>query len=171
MTMFTSTADGPDTTRAARPIGTWALQGALTALGAYAALSAQGLGIWTEIGPGPGFFPLVLALALIGLSIAWFFQTPRSTAGLTGDEKAVYRSAAITVLSLVVLAGVVEILGFQLSMFVFLLFHLRWMGKVRWIPSVLVALAGSVGAYHLFSDFLLVPLPLASISPLIELGL
>ena len=154
-----------------RPVGTWAVQAVLVAVGIYVAASSTSLGIWTPEGPGPGFFPLVLALALVALSIAWFVQTPRLEDVPSLQQRQVWRSAAVTVASLVVLGLLLDVIGFQVAMFAFLLFHLRWVGKVRWLTSVLIALAGSVGAFHLFSDFLLVPLPYASVPPLSLWGL
>ena len=149
-----------------RPVGTWSVQAVLLAIGIYVATSSTGLGIWSPEGPGPGFFPLVLAVGLALLSIAWFVQTPRHEEVQGAEQRRIWRSAAVTVASLIVLAAVLDLIGFQLAMFLFLMFHLRWLGKVRWLTSVAIALVGSVGAFHLFSDFLLVPLPLATVPPL-----
>jgi hypothetical protein len=154
-----------------RPVGTWAVQAVLVAVGTYVASSSAALGIWTPEGPGPGFFPLVLAVALVVLSIAWFLQTPRREEAPSQQQRRVWRSAGVTMASLVVLGLLLDVIGFQVAMFAFLLFHLRWVGKVRWLTSVLIALAGSVGAFHLFSDLLLVPLPYASVPPLNLWGL
>lgn len=154
-----------------RPAGTWATQAVLAAVGAYVAASSSELGIWMPEGPGPGFFPLVLAIGLVLLSVAWFVQTPRVEPAPGGDQRALWRASGITIASLIVLAVVLELLGFQVSMFAFLMFHLRWLGKVRWVTAVAVSLLGSVGAFHLFSDLLLVPLPVATVPPLSLLGL
>ncbi|MGW7682288.1 tripartite tricarboxylate transporter TctB family protein [Kribbella sp. NPDC054772] len=154
-----------------RPVGTWAVQAVLAAIGGYVAVSARGLGIWLPEGPGPGFFPLVLAGALILLSVGWFFQTPRLEPVPADDRHAVSRAAAVTIASLIVLALLLGVLGFQVCVFVFLMFHLRWIGKVRWLTASAVAVAGSVGAFHLFSDLLLVPLPVAVVPPLTLIGI
>ncbi|MFF0338346.1 tripartite tricarboxylate transporter TctB family protein [Kribbella sp. NPDC004875] len=154
-----------------RPAGTWAVQAVLAAVGGYVAISARGLGVWLPEGPGPGFFPLVLAVALVLLSVVWFFQTPRLEAVPTGDERTPWRAAGVTLASLVVLAVVLQVLGFQVSLCLFLLFHLRWIGKVRWLTTVIVAVVGSVGTFHLFNDLLLVPLPVATVPPLTLIGI
>ena len=161
-----ATAAGEATAPVQRPVGTWSVQAVLLAIGIYVSASSTGLGIWTPEGPGPGFFPLVLAVALVLLSVAWFVQTPRHELVQSIEQRQVWRSAGVTVASLVVLALVLDLIGFQVGMFLFLMFHLRWIGKVRWFPSIAIALAGSVGAFHLFSDLLLVPLPLATLPPL-----
>jgi hypothetical protein len=153
-----------------RPVGTWIAQAFLVVMSAYIVLESRSLGIWMDGGPGPGFFPLVLSAALAVLSVVWFVQTrgeaPRATAG----EGRLGRLAAITTVSLVLLASLLNVLGFQLAMLLFLLFHLRVLGRVRWLTSVVVAVAGSVGAFHLFNDLLMVPLPMASVPPLNWIG-
>lgn len=173
--METLASAGPETGEAAgpmqRPVGTWAVQAVLLALGTYVAASSTDLGVWSPEGPGPGFFPLVLAVGLAVLSAAWFVQTPRQEEVQSAEQRRTWRSAGVTVASLVVLALVLDLVGFQIAMFVFLMFHLRWLGKVRWLTAVAVALVGSVGTFHLFSDILLVPLPLATLPPLSLWGL
>lgn len=156
----------------ARPVGAWAAQAVLIVIAGYVVISARGLGVWLPQGPGPGFFPLVLAVALIVLSIAWFVQTRRAAGGEPGEDAGAYpwKRPAVTLASLVVLASVLNFSGFQAGMLLFLLFQLRVMGRCRWLTSVVIAAAGSVGAFHLFNDFLLVPLPYATLTPLTWLG-
>jgi len=157
---------------AVRSIGAWAAQAVLVVIAAYVVVSARGLGVWLPQGPGPGFFPLVLAVALIVLSVAWFVQTRRAAGGDPAEDGGAFprKRAAVTVASLVVLAAVLDFVGFQAGMLLFLLFHLRVMGRCRWLISVVIAAAGSVGGFHLFNDFLLVPLPYATVPPLTWLG-
>ncbi|MCW3820569.1 tripartite tricarboxylate transporter TctB family protein [Micromonospora sp. DR5-3] len=155
---------------AQRPVGAWVAQAVLIVLAAYVVISARGLGIWLPQGPGPGFFPLVLAVALVLLSVAWFIQTRRAAAGSPAKDAYPWRRPAITIASLVVLAAVLNVLGFQASMLLFLLFHLKVMGRRGWLTSVVIAVAGSIGAFYLFNDFLLVPLPYATVPPLTWLG-
>jgi hypothetical protein len=76
----------------------------------------------------------------------------------------------ITLASLLVVAAVMNFLGFQAVMVLFLLFHLRFRGRRRWLTSIVIALAGGIGVFHLFNDLLLVPLPYATVPPLTWLG-
>lgn len=154
-----------------RPVGAWATQSVLVAIGAYIATASRELGIWAPEGPGPGFFPLVLALALVLLSVVWFVQTPRLQEPVSREDRTTWRTWGVTIASLVILAVVLDVVGFQIAMFAFLLFHLRWRGRVRWVTALVVAVVGSVGTFHLFGDLLLVPLPLATVPPLTLLGL
>jgi putative tricarboxylic transport membrane protein len=155
-----------------RPVGAWAVQAVLIVMAGYVVVSARTLGVWLPQGPGPGFFPLVLAVALIVLSVVWFVQTRRAAGGEPAEDAGAYswRRPAVILASLVVLAAVLNLLGFQAGMLLFLLFQLRVMGRCRWLTSVVIAAAGGVGAFHLFNDFLLVPLPYATVPPLTWLG-
>ena len=154
-----------------RPVGAWTVQGVLLLVAAYVIASSRGLGIWTPEGPGPGFFPLVLAGSLALLAIAWFAQTPKAAARPSGDDYRQWRSAGATVASLVVLGALMDVIGFQLAMLLLLMFHLRIRGRCGWVTSIAVSVLGSVGAFHLFSDFLLVPLPVSGIPPFTVLGM
>ena len=75
------------------------------------------------------------------------------------------------VVSLVVLASVMDLLGFQLSMFLFLLYHLKLRGRRTWVSSLIIALAGSVGAFYAFNYGLNVALPVSAFTPLNLIGL
>lgn len=157
---------------------------ALAVLGAVVVINASGLGLWARLGPGPGFFPLVLGALLVVLSLAWLAQearahrTPAAAQELAPDldipEESVEplrpRLAAAIVVSLVVLALLMPLLGFQLSMLLFLVFHLRVLGKRRWLLTGIVSLVGSFGVFVLFSRVLSVNLPAASIGFLQSLG-
>lgn len=159
-----------DLGRTGHPVGAWVVQGVLLLVAAYVTISSRGLGIWTPEGPGPGFFPLVLAVSLALLAIAWFAQTPKAVAKPSGDDYRQWRSAGATVASLVALGALLNVIGFQLAMLLLLMFHLRIRGRCGWMTSVAVSVLGSVGAFHLFNDFLLVPLPVSIIPPFTLIG-
>jgi hypothetical protein len=164
-------AVGGATERHVRPAGCWGTQAALAAVGAYVCVAAGELGVWTDAGPGPGCFPLVLGASLIVLSAVWFLQTPRREAPSSALQRKVWRTGGVTIASLVILGAVLDLVGFQIAMTAFLLFQLRWRGKVGWLTSVVISVVGSVGTFHLFGDLLLVPLPVASLPLLSALGL
>lgn len=163
---------GATLARRPRPATLWALQAGLSALGIGAAVGAVGLGVWTPRGPGPGFFPLVLGLGILGLTVAWFVQSLRDAdaAGATRLEMDL-RGVGITLGSLVVLGLLLDVIGFQTAMFLFLLFHLRLRGRVGWLVSVSIALVGSVGSYVLFNNVLQVGLPVGSVPPFTWIGI
>ncbi|TLM88270.1 tripartite tricarboxylate transporter TctB family protein [Pseudarthrobacter sp. NamE5] len=160
----------------------------LAALGAWVVVSSTGMGFWVRLGPGPGFFPLVLGSLLVLLSLLWIGQEIRGGRhGATSEEPDTSsvadliipeepheplrpKNIAAIVVSLAVLAALMPLVGFQLSMLFFLVFHLRVMGRRRWLLTALVSVVGSFGVFVLFTRVLTVNLPAASIGFLQSLG-
>jgi hypothetical protein len=143
--------------------------GAFTAVGAYVLVSSVGLGLWTSLGPGPGMFPFAMGGVLVAMSALWLVQELRRPSEKTeGIDRGV---VIAVVVSLVVLASVMDLLGFQLSMFLFLLYHLKLRGRRTWMTSLIIALAGSVGAFYAFNYGLNVALPVSAFTPLNLIGL
>ncbi|RKR12720.1 tripartite tricarboxylate transporter TctB family protein [Arthrobacter oryzae] len=143
--------------------------GAFTAVGVYVLVSSVDLGLWTSLGPGPGLFPFAMGGVLVAMSALWLVQELRRP-----SEKAegIDRGMVVSVVvSLVLLASVMDLLGFQLSMFLFLLYHLKLRGRRTWMTSVVIALAGSVGAFYAFNYGLNVALPVSAFTPLNLIGL
>lgn len=161
-------------------------------VGAAAALAARDLEYWTSLGPGPGFFPLWLGVLLFVFGGIWMAQLVRrqrrdnapadpgaaesvaEPEGLAVDETPPEFSlptVVAIVVSLCVLAAVLEVLGYQLSMFLFLMFHLLVLGRRRLLLSLVISLAGSFGVFVVFTRLLTVPLPASSIPFLQSLGL
>ncbi|WP_353713239.1 tripartite tricarboxylate transporter TctB family protein [Arthrobacter sp. K5] len=167
MTTESTLTQSPARTRPARSV----LAGiaAFGALGAYVLVSSVGLGLWTSLGPGPGLFPFAMGAVLASMSVLWLLQELRrpSAAG----EKADGGLVLAVVVSLVLLAALLDLLGFQLSMFLFLMYHLKIRGKRGWLSALLTALAGSVGAFYAFNYGLNVALPVSSIPVLNLIGL
>lgn len=159
---------------------------ALAALSAAVIFTSFGLGYWTTLGPGPGFFPFWIGVLLGLSSLVWLFQAhrgnpnvvPQPESPITLDTDAVStaptakkRPIWIVLLSLVILASLLELIGFQLSMFAFLLFQLKFQGGRKWLLSLIIALAGSFGVFYLFTEVLQVTLPTSSMDFLENLGL
>ena len=143
--------------------------GAFVAVGVYVLVSSIGLGLWTTLGPGPGLFPFAMGVLLVAMSAVWLVQELRNP---SETPEGVDRGLVLAVVvSLAVLAGVLDLIGFQLSMFLFLMYHLKIRGKRSWLSSLLTALAGSVGAFYAFNYGLNVALPVSSIPVLNLIGL
>lgn len=142
---------------------------AFSLVGVYVLASSVGLGLWTSLGPGAGLFPFAMGALLVAMSAVWLVQElRRPSAKSEGVDKGVVVSVVV---SLVVLASVMDLLGFQLSMFLFLLYHLKIRGRRTWISSLVIALLGSVGAFYAFTNGLNVALPVSSLAPLSVIGL
>lgn len=146
-------------------------QATLTALGSYVLVESLRLGLWNDLGPGPGFFPCVLGGGLVLLSILWFFQERAGVQAATAPDAADGSQVRAVVLSLLVLAAALPFIGFQAGVFLFLMYHLRLRAGTSWLKSLAVSLCGSVGVYYLFTLALRVSLPEAGIIPLNLIGL
>lgn len=143
--------------------------GAFIAVGVYVLVSSIDLGLWTSLGPGPGLFPFAMGGLLVAMSIVWLTQELRKPSDVPeGADRGLVLSV---VLSLAILAAVLDLIGFQLGMFLFLMYHLKIRGHRSWIPSLIIALAGSVGAFYAFNYGLNVALPTAGIPLLNSIGL
>lgn len=147
-------------------------QAVLVALSVYVAAESLSLGLWASFGPGAGFFPFVLAMALGALSVTWFFQSIRAgrADAAPGDRTDIGHAGAVLV-SLVILAAVLDLLGYQISMFLFLMFHLKWRAGRSWALSLALSLAGSAGVFYGFEHGLMVQLPPSAIPFLAGWGL
>lgn len=143
--------------------------GAFAAVGVYVLVSSIDLGLWTSLGPGPGLFPFAMGVVLAAMSVVWLIQELRRPSETAAG---VDRGLVIAVVvSLVILAAVMDLIGFQLSMFLFLIYHLKVRGRRRWLSSLITALAGSVGAFYAFNYGLNVSLPVSAFPLLNTIGL
>jgi putative tricarboxylic transport membrane protein len=130
---------------------------------------------YTKLGPGAGFFPLWLGIAMGGLSLVWLVQVSRRTGGnpdaaFLPERTGILRILAI-IASLVATALVMNLLGFQVSMFLLLVFLLLVLGRQSLWLTLIISLAGSVGVYRVFGTYLDVQLPASSLAFLARLGL
>lgn len=159
-------------------------------LGGAVVWGSSMLGFWVSLGPGPGFFPLILGILLLGLSAVWALELLRSERhlekasdqaedgntpsldfpGHAEEPDVPLKRVAVIVGSLILLALGMETLGFQLSMLVFLIFHLGTLGRRHWFLTAIVSVAGSFGVFTLFTVLLSVSLPAASVPFLRALG-
>jgi putative tricarboxylic transport membrane protein len=144
-------------------------------LSAFVVWESWDLEYYTNLGPGPGFFPLWLGVVMGALSLVWLVQVFAQKRGSEGAAILPERAGIVRILStltaLVGTAGLMNLLGFQLTMFLFLVFLLKGLGRQPLWVTLVVALLGSVGVYHLFGAYLDVPLPAATVKPLAQLGL
>lgn len=152
----------------------------VVAIGAAAFIGSRSLGYWDDLGPGPGFFPRWLGALLVVLGLVWFGQElrarlrPELARRPAADEETPdysLPSVLAILVSLCVLAACLELVGYQVSMLVFLLFHLLVVGRRRLLQSLVIALVGSFGVFYAFTRLLTVPLPVSTIPILRDLGL
>ncbi|MGQ3382749.1 tripartite tricarboxylate transporter TctB family protein [Glutamicibacter sp. TV12E] len=163
-----------DATGRQSPAGRWPIligQAVIALVGLYALLGSLGLGLWSDLGPGAGFFPAVLGIFLMVLVVLWFLQERARPTGEAAGESFDRAQIAAVILSMVILAAALPFLGFQLSVFAFLMYHLGFRARIKWVRAVVISLCGSVGVFYLFTTVLHISLPVATVPPLSMIGL
>jgi putative tricarboxylic transport membrane protein len=139
----------------------------LLAVAALAGQEAVQLTYWTALGPGPGFFPFWLAVLLGALALLLCIRSlPASLPALRHGkwegarlDRDVMTKMAIVIGALVGVVLLLEPLGFRLTMLAMYLVLLYGLGQRDFLLSPLIALLGSFGAFHVFTQWLAVPLP------------
>ena len=130
---------------------------------AFLARESLQLKFYTPVGPGPGFFPFWLSLLLGMLAAIMFFQAMSHPEPSGGEHflprgRGALRIGAIE-LALVACVLLLDRLGFRLTILAFSLFLLYSFGRPNLLVMLAIAIAGSFGVYHLFVEWLHVPLP------------
>ncbi len=147
----------------------------IAALSVVVVMASRKLEYYSSLGPGPGFFPFWLGVVMAGLAIVWLVQVSRrgpdgSARSFLPANDALVRIGAILG-ALVAVTFLLDVIGFQIAMFLFLAFLLLVLGGQRiWVTGV-TAVLGSVGIFYVFVHYLDLPLPPASIDFLNRLGL
>jgi len=135
------------------------------ALGAFAAWLAFGLNVGSLTDPGPGLWPLTVAVLLVvagaGIIVSAAIAKRRSATTSNGTEA--FTSGTFAVLAaaggLAVYASLFEIVGFEVPTLLLLFAWLRFLGRESWLSSAVIAVVATVVAYALFILGLGVPLP------------
>ena len=109
--------------------------------------------------PGPGFFPLLIALAMGGLGASLFFRPAPAEESLRPGESQ-WIPFSLALLSLIGYAAILNGFGYLLSTFGFLIVQLRWVEKRSWTTSLLTAALAAGISLLVFRVLLKVPLPL-----------
>jgi len=115
--------------------------------------------------PGPGMFPLSLAVLLMGLSAIYTVRAVLRARGMAVTDKKAFGTAT----SIKRVAGFVGIiaaatallggLGYATTAFLLIFSLLYWLGLKGWRRNVLIALSASVFSHFLFVAWLKIPFP------------
>jgi putative tricarboxylic transport membrane protein len=139
----------------------------LLAVGLLLADQSRRLLVWSRYGPEEGFFPLLIALLLVGLSLgvlgrSVFFRGTRKGPSSTQERGegavSIFRVAAYG-LAMLLFGLLMESGGFFLMGTFFLLFILKGVEKHPWKTALAVGLLTIACSYLLFQYWLGVPLP------------
>lgn len=135
----------------------------LVGFATFVARESLRLRFYTPLGPGPGFFPFFLALILGALGVVMGLQATFGRAEPTPADffasRAGYLKMASVMVTIGAIAGLLEPLGFRLTMLGATLYILWAFGRPSVFVTAIVSLAGSFGVFHMFVRWLSVPLP------------
>lgn len=146
----------------------------VAALGSATIILARRLPYSAEYGPGAGFLPLWLGIALVILSVillreAMSDRLDEGAAALAdsagedariGIGNASRKPWLIFFASTVALALLFEPLGLWVSTALFTLVTVRWVGQRPWLATIIFTIVTPIALYVGFVRLLLVPLPM-----------
>ncbi len=127
---------------------------------------SDGLNIgWVEgRGPGAGMWPFWLSLGMAGASVAtiirWFQgKTPESRSLEPYIARETIFLVTVSALSILLLLILMNIIGTYLSLMLFMLFYVRFLGKHTWGMTMAFVLGAPIFVYLLFEVALTKYLP------------
>jgi hypothetical protein len=144
---------------AARGGVTTARLGALVplVLGVFGAVVSFGLGVGSLSDPGAGLWPLVISLIMITASVMALLKAKQDDDVEAFDHGIL--TVGLSVVSLLVYATLLPMIGFEIPTVLLLLFWIKILGKEGWRSAITVSLVATVVVYGLFVLLLSVPLP------------
>lgn len=122
-------------------------------------------------GPGSGAWPFWLSVGMLLAALAtvarWFLRaTPESRSTEPFMSPTAIRIVGTTVAALIALLIGIHFIGIYFSLFLFLVFFIRIMGRQSWPITLAIALLTPVFVFCLFEWALTIPLPKAISEPL-----
>ena len=112
--------------------------------------------------PGPGFYPVIVAVFAIVVALAAtalaFRRAPDARAEIGGLDPAARRRVLISTVALIGFCLAMPWIGYPVAAFLFVTIVLRYLGG-RWATALLTGAFASAGSYGIFAVLLDVPLP------------
>jgi len=135
-------------------------------LGLFLALQSLRLSVWGRSGPEAGFFPFVIAVIIIGLSLFISGQSVLSQAQEREEisekkedhSKNIFRVSSYGILMLLYGVSIVRV-GFLITSILFLFLILKYVERQNWKITILLGSVSMLTSYLLFVYLLKVPLP------------
>jgi putative tricarboxylic transport membrane protein len=133
----------------------------LAAVAVVVVFQGRGLGIgWSTDGPQPGFFVFYLGVALLVSAVMIVVRAVRRhKGGATFAGRDQVQSVATVLLPAVAMVVLTHVIGLYVSGALYLAVYMRWIGRHRWVTTVVIALAIPLTAFLIFEIWFLVPLP------------
>jgi len=129
----------------------------------YTAVALRAYPYWGDIGPGSGFLPVWLGVAMGALALLLFIGASRAGApgGPWLPERRGLVKLAVVLASTVLFAALLDVVGMVLGSGLFLLGILRFLEGYRWLSSLGIAVAAGLVNYLVFTYWLRVPFPVS----------
>ncbi|MGH8700598.1 MAG: tripartite tricarboxylate transporter TctB family protein [Burkholderiales bacterium] len=131
---------------------------ALIGLGLAALYEASGLPFGTLRQPGTGFFPILVAAAVVVFAALAFAERPKPQRGEETVEAGGEARVWAVIAGLAIYAGLVKAAGFIICTAALLFLLLRVIGRASWAGTAIGVVSGSIGCYWAFTRLGL-PLP------------
>lgn len=132
-------------------------------LGVLWAVKARELTYMGEYAPGSGFLPFWLGISLAALAGIFLFTTRKKPAPSGGEGVALpvaaWGKTASIMLGLFVCVGVLDWVGFVLSVAAYLLYIVKFIERRSWVAGLGVSIGTTLTLFLIFRGWLGVPLP------------
>jgi hypothetical protein len=133
---------------------------AVLLLGSVVAFFASQLPYKAEYGPGPGFMPLWIGVALIACATATIIKAIKQVGQREGRFfQPKTRQVGFVLVTLMITFLLVPVFGLSLGLALFTGFTMRTAGRHGWVLCVLVAVATAAAVRFIFGYMLDIPLP------------
>ena len=137
------------------------ISGILCAVGIFVILKARAMPYGEATVPGPGFLPMILGVLLLGISVILGIRALLSQGNPVRVQLG-HRSMVSILVALVVLAGLLERLGFLPVMTLFVFLALKTLSSLKAWKCFLWGLVAAFAGYGFFGLLLGIPLPLGT---------
>lgn len=133
----------------------------LLAMGGYVIFKAKGMPDMPDDTPGPGVFPIIVAIALIGLVILMLVENRSNpdTKPIIDIKSPDFHRAIYVTLALVAYVALLETLGFLVATAAGLLGTMLIVNREGILMKVVATAVTTAGLYAVFQSLLKVPLP------------
>jgi putative tricarboxylic transport membrane protein len=135
--------------------------------------STDGLSIGWVAGSGPGsgawpfWLSFIMLLSCLSILVRWYMRaTPQSRSDAVFIDADALRIVGTTVVALALLLLGTYYIGLYLSLFAFLFFYLRILGRHSWVTSIALTIVIPVFIFLFFEYVMTIPMPKGISEPL-----
>jgi hypothetical protein len=119
---------------------------------------------WGLEGPRPGFFPLLMAIIVVGGCVIIIRQAITGKSSVKGEKPFVLpgglRSVLIVLFPAVGMVILTEVIGLYIAAMIYFVVYIRWVGEFRWRTVLLISIPTPLVFYVVFEKIFLIPLPM-----------